>query len=249
MLLQGGMLLLVVVVGFFFFLLFSPLWLQLSICAAVLSCSSCHHTSTHPTWKQAPRAAVVTFPVTRCWGTGTFRQPLQTQHHQLLAHHCQSWADVFLGVQAETWHLSYTCVQTPLGLYLAQGLRQLYRYYVCTILTDCLCCLCFPEPGVVFECSAVSLWFLFLLFLLQLLLQFRETIHLGLSINPVTLLLIGVVAPWLLISPVPALIPDHRLSNNILHTFLGGTSRSAAPSALVQAEISLGTRNAGARRR
>lgn len=113
MLVQGGMLLV-------FFFLFSPLWLQLSICAAVLSCSSCHHTSTHPTWKQAPRAAVVTFPVTRRWGTGTFHQPLQTQHHQLLARHCQSWADVFLGVQAETWHLSYTCVQTPLGLYLAQ---------------------------------------------------------------------------------------------------------------------------------
>lgn len=207
MLLQGGMLLLVVV-GFFFsfcFLLFgfSSAYVQQRspVPAATTPQPTPHESRLHGQLLSHSLSPC-------CWGTGTSRQPLQTQHHQLLGHHCQSWADVFLGVQAETWHLSYTCVQTPLGLYLAQGLRQLYRYYVCTILTDCLCCLCFPEPGVVFECSAVSLWFLFLLFLLQLLLQFRETIHLGLSINPVTLLLIGVVAPWLLISPVPALIPD-----------------------------------------
>lgn len=140
MLLQGGMLLLVVV-GFFFvfcFLLFgfSSAYVQQRspVPAATTPQPTPHESRLHGQLLSHSLSPC-------CWGTGTFRQPLQTQHHQLLAHHCQSWADVFLGVQAETWHLSYTCVQTPLGLYLAQGLRQLYRYYVCTILTDSLCCL------------------------------------------------------------------------------------------------------------
>lgn len=201
MLVQGGMLLLFV--GFF---LFSPL--QLSICAAVLSCSSCHHTSTHPTWKQAPGQLLSHSLSPVAEGLGPFVS--HSRHNNTNSSPITARAEptCFWGFRLKLWHLSYTCIQTPLGLNLAQGLRQLYRYYVCTILTNCLCCLCFPEPGVVFECSAVSLRFLFLLFLLHLLLQFRETIHLGLSINPVTVLLIGVVAPWLLISPVPALIPN-----------------------------------------
>lgn len=64
-----------------------------------------------------------------------------------------SWR--FNKVQAETWHLSYTCVRAPLGLYLAQGLRQLCCCQIYTILNNCLCCWCFPEPGVVSDSSAV----------------------------------------------------------------------------------------------
>lgn len=33
----------------------------------VFSCTSCHYTSTHATWKRAAWAAVVTFPVPPCW--------------------------------------------------------------------------------------------------------------------------------------------------------------------------------------
>lgn len=65
------------------------------------------------------------------------------------------------------------------GLYLAQGLWQLYHYYVCTILTDYLCCWCFPEPGVVSERSAVSFCHSCSCSLLRLLLHFRETIYSG----------------------------------------------------------------------
>lgn len=84
-----------------------------------------------------------------------------------------SWR--FSRVQAETWHLSYTCIGAPLGRYLALGLRQLYRCYFCTIPKNCLCW-CFPEPGVVSDCSAV-----FLPFLLRLLLHLlpSEAINLG----------------------------------------------------------------------
>ena len=108
----------------------------------------------------------------------TFCQPLQTQQHRLLVHHWQSWADFFQGfrLKLDIWASLALC--RLLSLYLAQGLRQLCRCYFCTILTNCLRCWCFPEPGVLSDCSAVSLWFLLLL------LQLRQTTHLGLSINP-----------------------------------------------------------------
>lgn len=136
-----------------FFLFFSPLWPQLSISAAVLSCSSCHHTSTDPTMKGS--CHVTCHPLLRDRDLLSATPDTTTPTHRPSPPE-PSWRI------SETWYLSYTWVQTPLGLYLAQALRQLCCYYVCTILTDCLCCRCFPEPGVVFECSAVSLRFLFL---------------------------------------------------------------------------------------
>lgn len=82
-----------------------------------------------------------------------FFQPLKTQQQRLLfTHHC--WADVFLGVRAETWHLS------SVGSLLSSGLGQLYYCYLCSISNNYLCCWCFAEPGVVSDHSAVPLRFI-----------------------------------------------------------------------------------------
>lgn len=103
--------------------LFSPLWSQFCLSGPALSCSSCHHTSTHATWKRAPWAAVVTFPVTPCWEADLFSAAQDTTTTTTLHPSLPQLSWRFSTVQAETWHLSYACIWAPLGLYLSQWLE------------------------------------------------------------------------------------------------------------------------------
>ena len=139
------------------------------MCVPVLSCSTCHPTSTYTTRKQAPWAAVVKFPVT----------PLRIGPFFGCSRHNNINSSANTAVAELTFFLSPGWNLTS-ELHLHTGsFRSLHSsesetavvLLLYTILNNCLCCWCFAEPGVVSECSAVYLWFPLLLALLQ------DTIH------------------------------------------------------------------------